>query len=97
MAGSGGAPVLAGYFNLPKAVGETAVATWDNYDEEWRAAARRCAAGVVAAVTAGIFWPPAELAPRDDEEFAGLFHQGTAESIDPAFDRDVRARSMPPL
>ena len=73
----------AGYFNLPKAVGETALSLWEDYDAAWRAAARRCVEGVAAGVTAGIFWPPAEVPPREeDEAFAGLFHQGTADSVD---------------
>lgn len=83
LAGEFGVAAGAGYFNLPKAVGETALVLWDDYDAEWRAAARRCAEGVAAAVTAGIFWPPAEVPPREeDEAFAGLFHQGTADSVD---------------
>lgn len=83
LADSAAGAVEAGYFNLPKAVGETAVTAWTGYDEAWRAAARRCAEGVAAAVSAGIFWPPAEVPARDEEEtFAGMFHHGTAESVD---------------
>ncbi len=78
-----GADVTCGYFNLPKAVGETAVLEWEDFSGEWRAAARRCAEGVAAAVAARIFWPPAEIDPRhEDERLAGLFHHGTAESVD---------------
>lgn len=78
-----GGATTAGYFNLPKAVGETGLMLWDDYDLTWRAAARRCAEGVAAAVTAGVFWPPAEVPPRDEDEvFAGLFHHGTADSVD---------------
>ncbi len=78
-----GVAATAGYFNLPKAVGETGLVLWEDYGPEWRAAARRCAEGVAAAVTAGIFWPPAEVPPRDEADaFAGLFHHGTAASID---------------
>jgi ATP-dependent helicase/nuclease subunit B len=79
--GGGPGPVTAGYFNLPKAVGDTAVSVWDGYDEAWRAAAWRCAEGVTAAIAAGVFWPPAELDRRDDTLFAGWFHHGTAESV----------------
>jgi ATP-dependent helicase/nuclease subunit B len=83
VAGEFGVAVGAGFFNLPKAVGETSLVLWEDYDAEWRAAARRCAEGVAAAVTAGIFWPPAEVPPRDeDEAFAGLFHHGTADSVE---------------
>ncbi len=83
LAEEAGGAVEAGYFNLPKAVGETAVTAWDGYDADWRAAARRCAEGVAAAVTAGIFWPPAETPPREEDgTFAGLFHHGAAGSVD---------------
>ena len=83
LAGEFGVAVGAGYFNLPKAVGETSLVLWEDYDAEWRAAARRCAEGVAAGVAAGIFWPPAEVAPRDeDDAFDGLFHHGTADSVD---------------
>ena len=72
----------AGYFNLPKAVGETVIVPWEEYDDRWRAAARRCAEGVAAAVAAGIFWPPAEVPEWDEAEvFGGLFHHGTAASV----------------
>ena len=33
------------------------------------------------AVAAGEFWPPAEPDVRADADWAGLFHQGTAESV----------------
>lgn len=83
LAGEAGVTVGAGYFNLPKAVGETALTLWEDYDAAWRAAARRCAEGVAAGVTAGIFWPPAEVPPREeDDALAGLFHHGTAGSVD---------------
>lgn len=77
-----GRDVAAGYFNLPKAVGETVVSLWENHDERWREAARRCAEGVATAIAAGTFWPPAEIAERDeDDALAGLFHHGTAASV----------------
>lgn len=83
LAGEFGVATGAGYFNLPKAVGETGLMLWEDYDAAWRAAARRCAEGVAAGVTAGIFWPPAEVPPRDEDDvFAGLFHHGTADSVD---------------
>ena len=70
-----------GYFNLPKAAGETAIALWDDYAAATHAAALRCAEGVAAAVVAGCFWPPAERPAREDEDWPGLFHEGTAASI----------------
>ena len=70
-----------GYFNLPKAVGETGVVLWDDYSAPWQAAAMQCAGAVAGAVQAGRFWPPAEDVAYDD--FAALFHHGAAESIEP--------------
>jgi ATP-dependent helicase/nuclease subunit B len=78
-----GPAVVAGYFNLPKAVGETGLHRWEEYDDAWRAAARRCAEGAATAIAAGTFWPPAELADRDeDDALAGLFHHGTVDSVE---------------
>ncbi|HVW22188.1 MAG TPA: PD-(D/E)XK nuclease family protein [Opitutaceae bacterium] len=79
-----GEGAVPGYFNLPKATGDTAIETWEGYDGEWRAAARRCAEGVTEAIAAGRFWPPAEIPERDDALFAGWFHHGTADSVEPA-------------
>lgn len=73
--------VSCGYFNLPKAVNDTAVALWDGYTEEWQANADRCARGVAEAVASGRFWPPAELDERRDD-FASLFHHGAVESVE---------------
>jgi ATP-dependent helicase/nuclease subunit B len=81
--GSGDGPVAAGYFNLPKAAGDTAVSVWEGYDDTWRGAAERCAEGVAAAIAAGVFWPPAELEDRPGSLFAGWFHRGTAASVEP--------------
>jgi len=76
-----GPAVLCGYFNLPKAAGETAVVLWENYDSDLQAAAELCATQVAAAVAAGEFWPPAEPDARADADWAGLFHHGTAASV----------------
>lgn len=74
-----GGDIVCGYFNLPKAVTETAIATWDDLDEPMQAAAMECAREVAAAVRAGVFWPPNEAARED--EFTRLFHEGVAASI----------------
>lgn len=83
VAATWGDAVACGYFNLPKAAGETAVILWDDFSRETQAAAETCAAGVVAAVQAGEFWPPREFKGRDAEydEFAELFHGGAGASI----------------
>lgn len=79
-----GDEVAAGYFLLPKAVGETRVSIWPNYSRETQAAAERCALGVVTAVAAEEFWPPQEKSGRaaESDDFADLFHHGAAASID---------------
>jgi ATP-dependent helicase/nuclease subunit B len=77
--GRPGEGVACGYFNLPKAVGETGVAVWTDYSAGLHAAAMRCAAAVAEAIRAERFWPPAERVDHDD--FAALFHHGTADSV----------------
>jgi ATP-dependent helicase/nuclease subunit B len=78
-----GDAVECGYFNLPKAAGDTVVTMWPDYTRDLQAAAERCAEGVAGAVVAGEFWPPRELTGRDAErdDFAELFHQGAAASV----------------
>lgn len=78
-----GGAVACGYFNLPKAIGETGLAFWPDYTPELHEAAWRCTAGVVAAIRAGAFWPPREFTGADAErdEFAALFHGGAAASV----------------
>lgn len=80
---TGGPLPACGYFNLPKAVGETGLAMWDDAAPELQAAAWRCAEGVCEAIRTGVFWPPRELTGREAglDPFASLFHQGAAESI----------------
>lgn len=77
-----GAPasLIAGYFNLPKAAGETRVAAWPELAGQLRAAADACAEGVAAAIGAGEFWPPAEIS-ADQDAFAALLPHGAAESV----------------
>lgn len=71
-----------GYFNLPKAVGETTLAMWDDYTPELHSAAQVCAEGVCAAIREGVFWPPNTGIPPERDECAALFHHGVEESID---------------
>ena len=72
-----------GYFDLPKASGDTGVTLWAGYSAEWHAAALRCARGVAEAITARRFWQPAEAVNHD--AFAALFHHGVAASVAPGF------------
>lgn len=78
-----GRNISCGYFNLPKASSETGLAVWEGYTVELQESAWRCTEGVCAAIRAGEFWPPRELAGRESEldDFAALFHQGAAESV----------------
>jgi ATP-dependent helicase/nuclease subunit B len=74
------ATAVCGYFNLPKAVGDTSLLLWEDYTPELREAAWTCALGVADAVAHGVFWPPEESPKFDD--FESLFHLGTAASVD---------------
>jgi ATP-dependent helicase/nuclease subunit B len=78
-----GENIACGYFNLPKAAGETGLALWEGCTPEVQEAGWRCAEGVCAAIRAGEFWPPRELTGRQAEldEFAALFQQGAAASV----------------
>jgi ATP-dependent helicase/nuclease subunit B len=78
-----GGGVACGYFNLPRAIGESGVAMWDGFSTELKASAWRCALGAAAAIRAGEFGPPRELAAREAErdEFAALFHRGAGASV----------------
>ncbi len=82
LAGEFGHALACGYFNLPKAAGETGVQLWADYDPGMQEAAMRCARGVAAAVRARRFWPPAELPAADSDDFAGLFHAGADASVE---------------
>jgi ATP-dependent helicase/nuclease subunit B len=73
--------LACGYFNLPKAAGETVLACWDDYTPELHAAAMRCTEGACAAIRRGEFWPPNEAIDPDRDECAALFHHGVEESV----------------
>ena len=75
-------PIVCGYFNLPKAAGETAIRHWDDYTVELDEAAWQCARGVGEAIRRGEFWPPNENVRPDYDVFAPLFHHGVADSIE---------------
>ena len=73
--------VTCGYFNLPKASGETALALWEDYTIALHDSAMRCAAGACAAIRRGDFWPANEDIRADRDECAALFHHGIKESV----------------
>jgi len=78
-----GRELRCGYFNLPRAVGDTVLSLWEDYTPELAASAWGCAEGVAAAIARREFWPPRELKGHEAEgdEFAALFQRGAAESI----------------
>jgi len=63
--------VEVGYFNLPRAVGDTAISLWEAFGTEQVEAAAACADGLIAQIRAGLFWPPAPRLEYDD--FEALF------------------------
>ncbi len=76
-----GGDVECGYFNLPKAVGDTGLALWDKFTEELQASALRAATGLCAAIRAGEFWPPGAHVDEERDEFAALFHRRVEDSV----------------
>lgn len=74
-------PIACGYFNLPKAAGETRLALWEDDSPGLGLSAAACAAAVCRAIRAGEFWPPNEEIDRDHDDFATLFHHGARASV----------------
>ncbi len=58
--------VECGYFNLPKAVGDTGIAIWDDFDPALIELAATCAEGITSAVKDKRFWPPAAHVEYDE-------------------------------
>ncbi len=73
-------PVQIGYFNLPKAIGETGVSLWEEFSEELLARARECAEGIIESIQHRKFWPPTSKVSYDD--FEHLFPAEIADCID---------------
>ena len=59
------------YFNLPKAVMQTGIYTWENWTPALADSAYGCAEAIVHQIQAGIFWPPEKRVEYDD--FESLF------------------------
>ena len=74
-------PVVAGYAILGRAKSEVALELWEDLDGTLLTAAMKCAEGVIDAITARRFWPPAERMDWDDFETILLGDPGRA--IDP--------------
>lgn len=67
------------YFNLPKAVGQTAISTWE-LDEVTLAGARDCAEAIASAIGSRQFWPPATNVPYD--RWASWFPEDIHDRVD---------------
>ncbi len=72
--------VEIGYFNLPKAIGDTGVSIWEGFTQTLLDSARKCAEGVIEDIQNRRFWPPSADAPFD--AFAPLFPADAMECID---------------
>ncbi|MFT5467198.1 MAG: ATP-dependent helicase/nuclease subunit B [Verrucomicrobiales bacterium] len=79
--GLGEEGAICGYFSLPKSLSDTRIDIWSDLDPEHDAAARRCAEGVIADVSAGKFWPW-QITRRDDD-FGSLHLSIPDLTIDP--------------
>jgi ATP-dependent helicase/nuclease subunit B len=77
-----GRDLTCAYFNLPKAIGETGLARWDDPDDQLQASAEACARGVAAAIGNEEFWPPVDQLSRYDAGWHALFHHGITASVD---------------
>ena len=75
-----GHPCEIGYFNLPKALADTGMDTWEAFTEDLAAAAETCARGVVTDIRGNRFWPPYERVRND--EFENLFPAAAEECFD---------------
>ncbi len=72
--------VELGYFNLPKAVTETNVFIWNDFNDGLLNSARACAEGIIKDVKARRFWQPSGKVPYDS--FEKLFPMAADECVD---------------
>ena len=78
---AGEGAIQVGYFNLPKALGETGIEVWEEFDAAMRHEALNCVEGVLEDIARGRFWPP-----RDDvrhDEFERLFPGAAEDYVEP--------------
>lgn len=78
-----GVPVAAGYATLGRTLEEVRIDLWDGLDEGVLSSAAACAAGVVAAIREGRFWPPNERMPEWDD-FHSLLSPTAEAAVDPS-------------
>lgn len=70
------------YFNLPKAVADTALTIWENFDAAVLDSATACAEEVARRIRANQFWPPSERVSFDNFETL-LFDNPAAHILPP--------------
>jgi len=75
----GAKSATVGYFNLPKAVSDTALSMWTDLADATFASAVDCAGEIVDRVRAGTFWPPSNNVRYDD--FENLFFGPVEECV----------------
>lgn len=73
-------PFELGYFNLPRALGDTGVVPWADAPANLLESARNCAEGVIGDIRDRRFWPPEQTVTI--EEFASIFPGHPARCID---------------
>jgi len=78
----GACGIEVAYFCLPKAVAETNIHVWEDFNDEWLKAARRCAGTIVDAVRSFKFWPPAEI--KQDDDYGSLYYGEMPDFLDGA-------------
>jgi len=61
------------YFNLPKAVSNSRIESWTDFDKTLADSACQSAEKIIARIKRGIFWPPSDSVQYDD--FEGLFNE----------------------
>jgi hypothetical protein len=81
--GAPNAVVQVGYICLTAAVGETAFAIWEEYNEALHAHALACARAVQHRIRAGIFWPPRKFDPGFQDDLAGVLLNDPERTIEP--------------
>lgn len=75
-------PIGLGYFNLPKAVNDTGVVIWEDFNDELLESARSCAESIVKDIQNRRFWPPASKSDVQFDDFESLFPADIPDCID---------------
>ena len=73
-----------GYINLPKSGEGAEVAFWEGFGETEIESALACAKALIGQIRAGVFWPPNPHLRETFDDYAPLFPDGFAQSVDHA-------------